>query len=406
MGNNNNNIYNSIWGPDIDMNKHMFNHFMMINESIQSPPKEIHLIIGVGGQDGQALSSFLLSLGHRVIGVARRSSQPRNYLTPLITKGLEIVEGDVTDVFSLYKIFSKYKPDYIYNLSAQSHVGSSFSQPSMTWDVVATGVLNVLETMREVCPQARFYQASSSEMFGSNYSVDEESEGLWETKDYNIKDGFLQDHLKKANKEYNRTLPFQDEYTPFRPESPYAIAKLAGHHTTRLYRESYGLFASTGILFNHEGIYRGINFLTRKITNYVSRLWLAKREGKKIERLGLGNLDAYRDWSDAEDMVQAMYLILKHDKADDFVIGSGETHTVREFCEEAFGLIGENFEHHVAIFDSLKRPSEVPYLRANPEKAKKELGWKQKSTFKDLVKEMVDHDIDRTMQKFQVYGDI
>lgn len=345
---------------------------------------KIACVFGCGGQDGYYLSELLLSKGYTVIGVVRRSSQPRAYLNSLIEKGLVLIEGDVTDYSSIEQIVRKYRPDYFYNLSAQSHVSTSFSQPLYTWDVTAKGVLNILEVIRTISPTTRFYQASSSEMFGKAVSTLAER---------------CPDGWEPTCKEYDTK--FQDEETPFIPQSPYSIAKLAAHESVRLYRESYNLFACSGILFNHESERRGEHFVTRKITKYIGKMQNTinenKLKGKRCylyPKLKLGNLDACRDWSHAEDLVKAMVMMLEADKPDDYVIGSGETHTVREFVKLAFEEVGLNWEDWVELDPSLIRPAEVDYLCSKPTKAKEKLGWEPSHTFKDLVSRMVKHDIE------------
>ncbi len=400
------------------------------------------LIIGAGGQDGYFLALHLLEKGYKVIGGVRRSSQPRNYLLPIVEKGVELVECDITDYSNLEQVIKKYQPEQVYNLSAMSHVGTSFSQPLYTWDVVAKGVLNLLEIIRHNHPEIKIYQASSSEMFGKSTSVKKIITG-GERDEFT---GIISDIICTEIK-------YQDENTIFTPQSPYSIAKLAGHEAVRLYRESYGLFACSGILFNHESERRGENFVTRKITRYVGKLkvWLAEQkrisesvnkikemlqknisggctelvwgpdlvfeEGMSVDtkpiklisniefpKLKLGNIYSYRDWSHAEDLVRAMVLMLEADKPDDYVVGSGETHTVEEFLVEAFTLIGVDWKDWVEIDQSLIRPAEVDYLRANPEKVKRELGWKPEISFKRLVERMVNYDIHRAEEKARLYG--
>ncbi len=344
------------------------------------------VIFGVTGQDGSFLSELLLSKQYKVIGVARRSSLPNTSRINLLLNIpiFELVSGDVTDPYSVHRILQKYKPDEVYNLAAQSHVGTSFVQPSTTWDITGKGCLNVLEVMRET--GGRFYQASSSEMFGDAFT-----------------------RTRDGNK-------VQDETTPFRPQSPYAIAKLAAHHSVRLYRQSYDIFACSGILFNHESERRGENFVTRKITKWVADFvrWCEKQgldpESRHFRfdedyihsnrecfpKLRLGNLDAKRDWGYAADYVQAMWLMLQQDKPDDYIICTGETHSVEEFLIEAFKCINiVDYDKFMLIDEKFKRPSEVPYLRGDCSKAKKRLNWKPTHSFKELVEIMLQADLSR-----------
>lgn len=337
------------------------------------------VVFGVGGQDGYYLSELLLSKGYKVIGIVRRSSQPRDYLLPVVQKGLVLIEGDITDYSSVEQIIKEYTPDHVYNLAAQSHVATSFKQPLYTWDVTAKGVLNILEVVRTVNPSIRVYQASSSEMFGKSVTENRV--------------------IVKRDGSY-RTEKYQDENTIFTPQSPYAIAKLAAHQAVRLYRESYGLFACAGILFNHESERRGEMFVTRKITKYVGQLSIQD----DMPKLKLGNLSACRDWSHAEDMVNAMVMMLEADKPEDYVVGSGETYSVEQFVEAAFNAINKNWKDYVEIDQALIRPAEVDYLRANPEKIKRELGWQPKLDFEGLVHRMVQYDTKRAAVKSSLYG--
>lgn len=416
------------------------------------------VITGVGGQDGIHLAGQLLEQGWTVIGICRRSSQPRNYLQNLINKGLIIVEGDITDQVSIQNILQKYRPEHIYGLAAQSHVATSFEQPFYTLDATGRAVLVMLESIRAVSPKSKFYNAASSEMFGSMYSLSVDYDMYTTTEHFNIKtDGdatckFTANYVQRDIDKYNvgainTYLPYQDESTPFRPQSPYGIAKLAGYHYTRLYRESYGLFASSGILFNHEGENRSLTFVTRKITNYVARLklWKSIQEenekssgidyvynlpedmisvirnnknnepyghkdawlfGCKFPKLHLGNLDAKRDWMWAGDATRAMKLILDADTPDDYVVGTGITTSIRDFAKMAFEEIGENWENCVITDESLVRPAEVDYLRANPTKIKEKLGWAPTLSVSELCKKMVQHDIERVNLKYKNYGDI
>ena len=321
------------------------------------------VIFGVTGQDGSYLSDLLLSLGYKVTGVARRTSVDNTSRIGhlLHRKRFNLVQGDITDFGSVYRILQKAKPHEVYNLAAQSHVWTSFDQPGLTWDVTGKGCLNILEVIRDMPKRPKFYQASSSEMFGDTCDVD---------VDYG---------------------QYQDENTVFNPQSPYAIAKLAAHHATGLYRRSYDLFTCSGILFNHESERRGDRFVTRKITKYVADLYHAEGD---IPKLRLGNIYAERDWGHAEDYVYAMWLMLQQDNPDDYVVATGETHTVEEFVIEAFKCINiYDYQNYITIDENLFRPSEVPYLRGLPNKAKSILNWRPSTSFSGLVERMVNHDI-------------
>ena len=320
------------------------------------------IIFGVTGQDGSYLTELLLEKNYYVVGVARRVSTDNTsrILHLLDHPAFELQLGDITDTFSIYNILSEYSPvAEVYNLAAQSHVGTSFEQPGLTWDVTGKGVLNLLEGVATVTPEAKFYQASSSEMFG--------------------------DSVTNLHGE-----SFQNENTPFNPQSPYAIAKLAGHHAVRLYRESYGLHASCGILFNHESERRGDKFVTRKITKWIGDNYDSLGKNK----LDLGNLYAERDWGHARDYVYAMWLMLQQDESDDYVVCTGETHTVEEFLVEAFRCINIwDYKEYVDIDEDLIRPAEVDYLRGDCSKARDVLGWKPKISFEQLVEIMVEFDL-------------
>lgn len=323
------------------------------------------LIFGVSGQDGSYLAELLLEKGYEVTGVTRRVSVSTTERINHILPKINIAEGDITDGFSVNKLISEYEPDEIYNLAAQSHVGTSFKQPSLTWDITAGGVLNILEAIR-YSPRKddiRFYQASSSEMFGKNYD-------------------------EIAMKKY------QDENTEFIPQSPYAIAKLAAHHLVRNYREGYGIHGSCGILFNHESERRGENFVTRKITKWIGEFVRSGRD-PEFPNLRLGNLDAKRDWGHAEDYVNAMWLMLQQEKSDDYVVATGETYSVRDFLDAAFSRVGiEDWSDLVVIDPRFYRPAEVDHLLGIPIKAEKCLGWERKVSFNDLVHRMVDSDLE------------
>ena len=331
------------------------------------------LIFGVTGQDGSYLSEFLLSKDYSVVGVSRRVSTTNTQRIDHLLKHprFSLAEGDITDPHSVNYIINTYKDSVeIYNLAAQSHVGVSFKQPSTTWDITGKGCLNILESIRLINPEIKFYQASSSEMFGDQYTLS------------------------------RLTGKFQNEDTPFNPQSPYAIAKLAAHHATCLYKKSYGLHASCGILYNHESPRRGENFVTRKITKYIAKL---VNSSESIESLKLGNLFASRDWGYAGDYVEAMWLMLQQDDPDVYVVATGETYSVEEFLLEAFSCVGiDDYSKHVEIDTSLIRPSEVPFLKGDYSKAEETFGWRPKTSFEDLVSIMVNYDIERV----KIYDDI
>ena len=316
------------------------------------------LITGVTGQDGAYLAELLLSKGYEVHGLLRRSASADVVKARLIWLGIDtkiqLHDGDLTDLGSLIRVLQTVEPDEIYNLAAQSFVKASWQQPHLTGLVTGLGATNMLEAARIACPTAKFYQASSSEMFG-----------------------LVQEQC-------------QSETTPFYPRSPYAVAKLYAHWTTINYRESFGMHASSGILFNHESPLRGIEFVTRKITDGVARIKLGLKE-----HLVLGNLNARRDWGHAKDYVRAMWLMLQQEKADDYVIATGENHSVREFCDVAFEYVGLKADDHIRIDNRYLRPSEVDALLGNATKAKRQLGWQPTVSFTELVKEMVDADIKR-----------
>ena len=311
------------------------------------------LVTGVTGQDGSYLAELLLEKGYNVVGVKRRTSLlTTDRIDHLLTHpNFQLVYGSMNDVGAFYRLFSTQKFDEVYNLAAQSHVRVSFDVPEETVDAVAMGTLRLLECIRTMQPHCRFYQASSSEMYGDN-----------------------PEHP-------------QNEDTRLMPASPYACAKVFAHGLTRNYREGYGIHASSGILFNHESPRRGETFVTRKITLAAARIKLGLQD-----KIALGNLDALRDWGYAKDYVEAMWLMLQQDKPDDYVIATGETHTVREFLYEVFDIAGLNVEKHLVIDERLKRPHEVPWLEGNSSKAKEKLGWVPKTTFKDLAKLMYEAD--------------
>ncbi len=319
------------------------------------------LITGITGQDGSYLAELLLEKGYTVYGLARRTSSTNTSRIDHIMDRIELVPGDMTDQGSLVNVIKHCEPDEVYNLAAQSFVGSSWSQPLYTGDVTALGVTRLLEAIRINGISTRYYQASSSEMFGKVQQMP------------------------------------QSESTPFYPRSPYAVAKLYGHWITVNYRESYNMFACSGILFNHESPRRGIEFVTRKITDGVARIY----HGLSDE-LRLGNLDAKRDWGFAGDYVEAMWMMLQQDSPDDYVVATGETHTVKEFCEIAFGAAGLDWEKYVKVDPKFMRPAEVNLLLGDSTKAHKALGWKPKVSFKELVNMMVESDIDLIGRQIQV----
>jgi GDPmannose 4,6-dehydratase len=310
------------------------------------------LITGITGQDGSHLAELLLANGYRVVGLVRRNSTEHYPRLEAIRGRVELVPGDLVDAYSLARAVETVQPDEVYNLGAMSFVAASWGQAALTTEINALGVLRLLEAIRTHCPAARFYQASTSEMYGKV-----------------------------------RESP-QTESTPFHPRSPYGVAKVYAHHLTANYRESYGLFASAGILFNHEGPRRGPEFVTRKITRAVARI----KHGLESE-LRLGNLDARRDLGYAGDYVRAMWLMLQQDRPDDFVIGTGENHSVREFVEAAFAHAGLDWHDHVVIDPQLYRPAEVDALLADASKARRVLGWRPELSFTDLVRGMVDSDL-------------
>ena len=312
------------------------------------------LITGITGHDGSYLAELLLKKGYCVIGVARRSSTVNFERINHLLDDITVVQGDLQDQGSLLAFLEEYKPTEVYNLAAQSFVPTSWNQPALTGDVTALGVTRLLEAIRFVNPKIRFYQASSSEMFGKVMEVP------------------------------------QSESTPFYPRSPYGVAKVYGHWITVNYRESFNLFAASGILFNHESPRRGLEFVTRKISNGVARIKL-----DMANELRLGNLDAQRDWGFAGDYVEAMWLMLQQDEPDNFVIGTGETHSVREFCEIAFGHVGLDYGKFVVQDERFYRPAEVDLLISDPSKAHSKLGWEPAVPFKELVTMMVDADLER-----------
>src|SRR3954451_12377324 len=316
------------------------------------------LITGVTGQDGAYLSDLLLSKGYEVYGMLRRSSSADVVDARLrwlgIEKQIKFVDGNLTALSGLIRTLKEIKPDEVYNLAAQSFVKSSWQQPLLTGTVTGLGAANVLEAVRLECPTARFYQASSSEMYG-----------------------LIQE-------------PVQSEKTPFYPRSPYAAAKLYAHWMTVNYRERFGLHASSGILFNHESPLRGVEFVTRKVSDGVARIKLGMARGLK-----LGNIDAKRDWGYAKDYVRAMWLMLQQDAPDDFVVATGVTTTVRDMCRIAFEHVGLKADDHIVIKPEFFRPAEVDLLLGNPGKASAKLGWQARTSLEEMIHEMVDADLVR-----------
>jgi GDPmannose 4,6-dehydratase len=316
------------------------------------------LLTGVTGQDGAYLAQLLLGKGYRVVGLIRRSASADVIGERLRWLGIidqvELVDGNLTDLSSLIRVMQEVKPDEVFNLGAQSFVAASWHQPLLTGTVTGIGPVNVLEAIRIVRPETRFYQASSSEMYG-----------------------LIQE-------------PKQSERTPFYPRSPYAAAKLYAHWMTVNYRESFGMHASSGILFNHESPLRGIEFVTRKITDGVARIKLGL-----AKELQLGNLEATRDWGHARDYVRAMWAMLQQDKPDDYVVATGRTTSIREFCRIAFSHVGLNYEDHVVTRSHLMRPAEVEVLLGDASKARTKLGWAPEVTLEELAAEMVEADLAR-----------
>ena len=310
------------------------------------------IITGVTGQDGSYLADFLLTRGYRVIGMVRRSSTVTFGRIQHIQDEIELIQGDLHDQSSLVSLLEEYQPEEVYNLAAQSFVPTSWKQPVLTGEVTALGVTRILEAIRLFNPSTRFYQASSSEMFGKV-----------------------------------REVP-QTESTPFYPRSPYGVAKVYGHWITVNYRESYNLFACSGILFNHESPRRGLEFVTRKITNGVARIKLGL-----TNELRLGNLESRRDWGFAGDYVKAMWLMLQQDHPEDYVICTGETHSVREFCETAFHYVGLDYRDYVIQDPLFYRPAEVDLLVGDSTKAREKLSWKPEKSFEELIEIMVDSDL-------------
>ncbi len=319
-----------------------------------SSEQKTALITGMTGQDGSYLAEFLVQKGYSVVGMVRRSSVERFERVEELRDHVHFVQGDLLDQSSMSSIIRKYKPREIYNLAAQSFVPTSWEQPVLTAEFTAVGVTRLLEAIRETDPSIRFYQASSSEMFGKAQEVP------------------------------------QRETTPFYPRSPYGVAKVYAHWITVNYRESFGLFACSGILFNHESPRRGREFVTRKVSDGVARIKLGLQQN-----LSLGNLDAKRDWGYAGDYVEAMWLMLQQDEPRDYVIATGETHSVQEMVELAFSHVGLNWEDHVVVDPRLVRPAEVDLLVGDSSLAQKELNWRPKTSFAELIQGMVDADLER-----------
>lgn len=341
------------------------------------------IIFGITGQDGSHLADLLLDKGYDVVGVARRASTDNTQRIKHILKHpkFQVVEGDITDYSSIMNVLSSYDHvDEVYNLAAQSHVATSFKQPGLTWDITGKGCLNILQSIVDLFKfDTRFYQASSSEMFGSSYDINSNGE------------------------------KYQNEDTKFMPNSPYAISKCAAHYAVRLYRDAYNLHANAGILFNHEGPRRGDNFVTQKIVKWIGTFvkWMNNNDqisnsidftkeeivvnGNKFPKLRLGNLEAFRDWGYAGDYVEAMWLMLQQEYPDDYVICTGQTHTIAEFLDIAFNYVGlSEWRQYIYIDPEFYRPSEVDYLRGDYSKAKNKLGWNPKYDLEGLVKLMLD----------------
>jgi GDPmannose 4,6-dehydratase len=327
--------------------------------------KKVAFITGIGGQDGSYLAEFLLSKGYLVRGITRRASLPNqtriDHLIDLYSHSSDspfyTIYGDLSDATSIRNALETFKPDEIYNLGAQSHVGISFQNPESTINFNLLGTLRILEAIKDMNLNCRFYQASSSEMFGISP-------------------------------------PPQSEITPMLPQSPYGVSKLAAYHLVRLYRNAYGVFASNGILFNHESPRRGWNFVTKKITREIAKILVGEKK-----KLVLGNLDAKRDWGYSKEYVEAMWKILQHDRPDDFVISTNETHTVRDFVREAFNLFELNFDDFLEISERYIRPAEVPALLGDCSKAKNILNWEPKIKFKELVRMMMASDLKEKLEQ-------
>ncbi len=319
--------------------------------------RKVAFITGITGQDGSYLAEFLLKKGYKVYGMVRRASVDKYERIAHIMDKIELIQGDLLDQYSLISALKKAQPTEVYNLAAQSFVPTSWAQPVLTSEFTAIGVTRMLESIRLVDPKIRFYQASSSEMYGKVLQTP------------------------------------QTEETPFYPRSPYGVAKVYGHYITVNYRESYDLFAVSGILFNHESPRRGLEFVTRKVTDGVARIKLGLQK-----ELRLGNLDARRDWGFAGDYVEAMWLMLQQETPDDYVIATGETRTVKELVQVAFDRVGLDWEKHVVLDPAFLRPAEVDLLIGDPAKAKRQLGWTPKVSFEEMIRMMVDSDLERLSQ--------
>lgn len=327
------------------------------------------IIYGVAGQDGSYLAELLLKLGYTVLGAKRRSSEGgTSKLRPEVfdNPNFKIVNSDVTDLGSVIRVVQLFKPDYIYNLAAQSHVGNSFNESLSSVDVTLKGCVNILEAVKLVAPNCKVYQASSSEMFGNSYDINP----------FGVK--------------------YQNEQTKMSPCSPYAVAKLASHNFLSVYRSSFNIWACSGILFNHESERRGIEFVTRKVTRYVGHLanhLNGCSRFRRPERLRLGDITSERDWGYAPEYVEAMVLMMQADTPDDYVIATGVTTPIEKFVERCFSMIGENYKEHVIIDEQFKRPNDVKYLLGDASKAKAALGWKPKCTMDNIAVKMVNADI-------------
>lgn len=347
------------------------------------------LITGINGQAGTVMAEYLLKKEYHVVGLIRRSSTDTKWRLKENVLGQEnftLVEGDICDSGSINCNIIKYKPNELYHYAAQSHVHTSFEQPYYTNYVNVCGTLNILESVRMFSPKTKIYNSSSSEMFGSNYTIK---------------------NLKKSNKyDTDDLLKIQDEETPFHPRSPYAASKVAAHYLCQNYRESYGLYISSGITFNFESKYRGEEFVTRKITKWIADNYsilsspttqsIYLQKGVKLPKLKLGNINAFRDWSNCKDTVRAQHLMLQQDKAEDYVVASERTHSIKDFLKLAFGVIGiKDWASWIEIDPAFYRPSEVEYLRGDASKIKK-LGWKPECSLEDLVHEMVKYDLGLT----------
>ena len=318
------------------------------------------LITGISGQDGAYLAQHLLSLGYQVYGLLARRSTPTTWRLEYLNvlDKVTLIDGDLTDMASIVRALLECKPDEIYNLGAQSFVATSWAQPILTANATGMGALNILEAVRQVCPEAKFYQASTSELFGKAQET------------------------------------IQSETTPFYPRSPYGVSKLFAHWSTINYRESFGIFGCCGILFNHESPLRGIEFVTRKVTDAVARIKLGKQK-----ELRLGNIDAMRDWGFSGDYVKAMHLMLQQDKPDVYVIATGRTASVRDMCRLAFEYVGLDYQDYVVIDPKFYRQAEVDRLLGNPAKAKRVLNWQAETTLEELVTMMVDADLERVKKQ-------